>query len=115
MLLVNVQDVATKVQSSFPLPFRGDGVNHARDKTYKASGNEEKSCVNLVGKGIVDSASVGIFENDPVFTKTSLPLRSTLHGFIASLNLNAFTIYLCCKLSFIFNKLDFSILVPWIY
>lgn len=74
-----LKDVATKVQNSFPLPFRGDSVNHARDKTYQASGNEEKSCVNLVGKGNVDSASVGIFENDPVFTKTSLPLRSTLH------------------------------------
>ncbi|MBA0607303.1 hypothetical protein Godav_019631, partial [Gossypium davidsonii] len=78
-LPLGLRDVATKVQNSFPLPFRGDSVNHARDKTYQASGNEEKSCVNLVGKGNVDSASVGIFENDPVFTKTSLPLRSTLH------------------------------------
>ncbi|KAK8522459.1 hypothetical protein V6N13_115426 [Hibiscus sabdariffa] len=74
-----LKDVATKVQNSFSVPIRGDGVNRCNDKTYKATGNEEKSCANLDGNGNVDLASVGVFENDHVFAKTSLPPRSTLH------------------------------------
>ncbi|KAL4302337.1 hypothetical protein GQ457_10G025330 [Hibiscus cannabinus] len=74
-----LKDLATKVQNSFSVPIRGDGVNRCNDKTYKATGNEEKSCANLDGNGNVDLASVGVFENDHVFAKTSLPPRSTLH------------------------------------
>ncbi|XVF84817.1 hypothetical protein PTKIN_Ptkin17bG0069900 [Pterospermum kingtungense] len=63
-------DIATKVQNSFSLPFRGDGVNCVQDKNYKATGNEAKPCVDLHGKGKVDSALVRILENDPVFMNT---------------------------------------------
>ncbi|XVF02293.1 hypothetical protein REPUB_Repub04eG0163200 [Reevesia pubescens] len=72
-----LMDVVTKVQNSFS--FRGDGVNCVQDKNHKGIGDEAKSCVDLHGKGKVDSASVCILENDPVFAKTSLPLRSSLH------------------------------------
>ncbi|KAE8663601.1 putative AMP deaminase [Hibiscus syriacus] len=75
----NIDDVATKIQNSYSVPIRGDDVNRVHDDTYKPTGNEEKSCVNIAGKENVDSASVGIFENDHVFAKTSLPPRSTLH------------------------------------
>ena len=98
---MNIQDVATKVQNSFSVPFRGDGVNCVQDKNCKATGNEAKPCVDLHGKGKVDSALVCILENDPVVTKTSLPLRSTLHGIISSLNLNSFTMYLSWNYCFL--------------
>ncbi|GMI70704.1 hypothetical protein HRI_000741000 [Hibiscus trionum] len=74
-----LKDVATKVQNSFSVSMRSDGVNHVHDNTCKDTGDEEKSCVNISGKGNVDSASIGIVENDHVFAKTSLPPRSTLH------------------------------------
>ncbi|XP_021292923.1 probable AMP deaminase [Herrania umbratica] len=72
-----LNDVATKVQNLFSVPFRGEGVNCVQDKNHKATENEAKSCVDLNGNGKVDSALVCILKSDPVFDKTSLPLRST--------------------------------------
>lgn len=66
-------------------------MNCVQDKNHKATENEAKSCVDLNGNGKVDSALVCILESDPVFDKTSLPLRRPLHGIISSLNLNNFT------------------------
>ncbi|XVE84922.1 hypothetical protein DITRI_Ditri17bG0050700 [Diplodiscus trichospermus] len=73
-----LNDVATKVQNSFSVPFRGDGVNCVQDKNCKATVNEAKPCVDLHDRREVDSALVCMLENDPVFTKTSLPVRSIL-------------------------------------
>ncbi|KAK6252641.1 hypothetical protein QUC31_014361 [Theobroma cacao] len=74
-----LNDVATKVQNLYSVPFRGEGVNCVQDKNHKATENEAKSCVDLNGNGKVDSALVCILESDPVFDKTSLPLRRPLH------------------------------------
>lgn len=103
---MNIQDIATKVQNSFSVPFRGDGVSCVLDKNYKATGNEAKPCVDLHGKGIVDSALVRILENDPVCMNTSLPLKSTLQGIISSLNLNS--------LLYILLEIVVSDLINWI-
>ncbi|OMO51645.1 hypothetical protein CCACVL1_29661 [Corchorus capsularis] len=73
-------DVGTKVQNSISVLFGSDGLNSVLDKSNKATGSEAKNSVDLHGNGkLVDSASVCILENDPVFDKTSSALRSTLH------------------------------------
>ncbi|XP_022775984.1 AMP deaminase-like isoform X5 [Durio zibethinus] len=77
-----LNDAATKVQNSVAVPFRGDGVNCAQDNTYKATENKAESFVDLHDKGKVDSASVCILENEPVFAKTTLPLKSSLRDSI---------------------------------
>ena len=88
---MNIQDVGTKVQNSFSVPFKGDGLDGVLDKNHKATGSETKNCADPHDiQKVIDSASVCILENDPVFAKTSSSLRSTLHGIISYLFLNSF-------------------------
>lgn len=86
-LLMGLQDANPNNPNMGTVPIMGDareGENCLLDSMCRVTVSEAEAGVDLHGHGTVDTASECRVGNDPNFTDTNLPPRTTVHGISTS-------------------------------